>query len=214
MSTIWRVLKYVLFIGAALLIAFISLGWYLTATNETARKNSPIIQKLDHAERSQQDVLALLFDGVKSVSGSEAELVVDWLLERQLQGDNPYLYLTGLYYGKQDSNLQRRKGAGYIAKAMLVYRVDAIKCGDPTATQAILIFEDALGLKAVRDGLKNKPELRKGIIETALEFEENTQERQKPTWVCRHGINQGNTPDAVRFEEHRQITRSEFERWF
>jgi hypothetical protein len=210
-SKLWSVLKYVAAIGLVVFAALIALGWYLSSTKETARKNSAFIQKLEQAERDKGDLLHLLFDGIATVSDDDAKLVVDWLTERQFRGDQPYLYIIGLYYGKQESKIQKATGIGYLAKAGLVYRIDAIKCGDPTANQAVQIFEGVLGLKALRDRLKGDPAMRQATIDYALKFEEKNQDRPLPSWICLHGMGPGSPPGVESFQLHRQMVRTQFE---
>ena len=190
------------------------LGWYLSSSKEAARRNSPLVQKLDRVESEKGDVLKTLFDELKPASDEDAKLVGDWLIERQDRGDLPYLYLIGLYYGKQDNNRQKMRGIGYIANAALVYRIDAIKCGDPTANQAVPIFEGAIGLKQVRDSLKNRPEVRKEVVANALAYEERRKERARPDWICRHGIKPGSQPGEDAWQTHRQAMRAQFESSF
>jgi len=197
-----------------LLAGLMGLGWYVSSSKDTARKNSPFVQKLDQVERDKGDVLGTLFDGMKTVGDDEAKLVIDWLTQRQFRGDQPYLYLIGLYYGKQNDNKRKLDGIGYLAKAALVYRVDAAKCGDPTANQAVPILEGALGLKSVRDSLKSRPEIRQNVVADALAYEEKSKDRQRPEWICRHGIKSGNPPGEDVWRTHRRTMRAQFESSF
>lgn len=196
MSRVWLVVKYVVASALLLFASLMALGWYLKHSKDEARRNSPFIQKLEQAEREKGDVLKLLFDGMKTADDDEAKLVVEWLLPRQLRGEHPYLYVMGFYYGKQNDNRQKVRALEYLARAALVYRVDALKCGDPTANQAVSIFESAVGMKTVRDSLQAKPDIRQKVILDALAFEEKHKDRPRPDWVCRHGVKPGSPAPA------------------
>lgn len=209
MGKVWLVLKYVLAIALLLLAGLMGLGWYVTHTQDEARRNSPFMQKLERAEREKGDVLKLLFEGMGTVSADEAKLVVAWLEPRQFRGEHPYLYLIGFYYGKQGGNRQMMRATEYVVRGALVYRVDALKCGDPTANQAVPIFESA-GVKTVRDSLKAKPDIRQRIVADALAFEEKHKDRHHPDWICRHGIKPGSVPPAIMAAQREKI-RAEFQ---
>ncbi len=210
----WLVTKYIAATALLLFAILMGIGWYAKKARDDATSNSPFIQKLDLAEREKGDVLKLLFDGLKDVSDDEAKLVVTWLTARQNRGEQPYLYVLGLYTGKSSDNSRKLQGIELLAKAMVVYRVDSLKCNDPTAFQAVPILEGALGMKAVRDSLKTKPELRKAIIAKALEYEEKTTNRPRPEWVCTHGIKPGPPPSDESMYIHRQTMRTQFEASF
>lgn len=210
----WIVTKY---IAATVLLIFavmMGIGWYVTKSRDEAIRISPFIQKLDQIEREKGNVLKLLFDGLKDIGEDDAKLVVTWLTVRQNRGEQPYLYLIGLYNGKSSDNARKLQGIEFLAKATLVYRVDALKCSDPTAFQAVPILEGAMGMRTVRDSLKMNPELRKAIVAKALEYEDQSKNRVRPEWVCAHGIKPGPPPSDESMYIHRQSMRTEFEKSF
>lgn len=210
----WLVTKYIAATALLIFAIMMGIGWYVTKIRDDATRSSPFIQKLDRAEREKGDVLKLLFDGLKDVSDDDAKLIVTWLTARQYRGEQPYLYLIGLYNGKSSDNSRKLQGIEFLAKATLVYRVDSLKCSDPTAFQAIPILEGALGMKTVRDSLKTNPELRQTIIAKALEYEDKNKNRQRPEWVCAHGIKPGPPPSEESMYIHRQTMRTQFEKSF
>jgi hypothetical protein len=210
----WLVTKYIAATALLIFAVIMGIGWYVTKSRDEATRSSPFIQKLDQAEREKGNVLKLLFDGLKGVSDDEAQLIVTWLTVRQNRGDQPYLYLIGLYSGKSSDNSRKLQGIEFLAKATLVYRVDALKCSDATAFPAIPILEGAMGMKTVRDSLKTNPELRQIIIAKALEYEDQNKSRQRPEWVCAHGIKPGPQPSEQSMYIHRQAMRTEFEKSF
>ncbi|SEM01384.1 hypothetical protein SAMN04489760_102159 [Syntrophus gentianae] len=215
MKKIWRVLKYILSIGLLLFIVLVGVGWYSYHENETARKNSAFIQSLERTEQNHGDVIKLLFEGLTKVDDKDAQLVTAWLKKRQNRGEQPYLYLIGIYSGLQSNQRSKLHGLEYLAKAALVYRVDAAKCGDPSANQAVPILESSLGVNLIRNNLKNHPEMRKKIILSALDYEEKSYPRPAPLWICAHGMGYGNpAPGENDFQAHRQKTRAQFESWF
>jgi hypothetical protein len=210
----WRVAKYTATIGVLLFAILFVIGWYVTNSRADAARNSLFIQSLDRAERENGDALKLLFDGLAAVNEAEAKQVLTWLSARQYRGELPYLYLIGLYNGKSNDNARQQQGIEFLAIAMLVYRIDAAKCGDPTALQAIPILEGAMGIKAIRDTIKTKPELRRLIVDKALEYEAKSKNRQRPEWVCAHGIRSGTPPSEESMESHRQEMRAQFKTSF
>lgn len=210
----WLVTKYIAATALFIFAVMMSIGWYVTKSRDDAKQSSPFIQKLDQAEREKGDVLKLLFDGLKNTSDDEARLIVTWLTARQSRGEQPYLYLIGLYNGKSSDNSRKLQGIEFLAKATLVYRVDSLKCSDPTAFQAIPIFEGAMGMTTVRNSLKTNPELRRSIIAKALEYEDQNKNRQRPEWVCAHGIRPGPPPSEESMYIHRQTMRTQFEKSF
>ena len=214
MSRIWLVAKYVAAVALVLFAALLGLGWYLGSKQEQARRNSPFLQRLEQTEREKGDLLKVLFDGAGTVNDDEAKLAVEWLLPRQFRGEHPYLYIVGLYYGRQSDNRRRFQGLEYFLRAALVYRVDAGKCGDPTANQAVPILESALGMKMVRDNLKAKPDVRQKVIADALAFEEKNKDRPRPEWICIHGIRRGPPPAEDIQRTHRHRVREQFSATF
>jgi hypothetical protein len=215
LSKIWLAVKYGLAVALVLLAFLIGLGWYLSSSREAARKSSPFIQKLEQTEREKGDILKLLFDGMGTASEQEAKLVVDWLMPRRHSGEYPYLYIVGMYLGKQNDNRHKMQAIEYLAKAALVYRVDAVKCGDPTAHQAVPIFESALGMKMVRDSLRAKPDVRQRVVADALAFEEQSTGRGRPEWICLHGIKPGSAAPAEDvLRAHRHKAREQFQGTF
>ena len=210
----WIVTKYIAATALLIFAVIMGIGWYVTKSRDEAIRISPFIQKLDQVEREKGNVLKLLFDGLKDIGEDDAKLVVTWLTVRQNRGEQPYLYLIGLYNGKSSDNARKLQGIEFLAKATLVYRVDALKCGDPTAFQAVPILEGAMGMKTVRDSLKMNPELRKAIVAKALEYEDQSKNRVRPEWVCAHGIKPGPPPSDESMYIHRQSMRTEFEKSF
>lgn len=212
MQKVWIVSRYVLAAVALLLAALMGLGWYVASSKEAARQSSPFVQKLDRLERERGDVLKLLFEGMASLGSEQAEVVIDWLTERQHGGELPYLYVIGLYHAKLVGERKKLQGLEYLARGALVYRVDALHCGDPSANQAVAIFEGAIGLQRVRDSLKGRPALRQKVVASALEFEEKRKHRPRPEWVCRHGVGQaGPAPAEDLVRAQRQKMRAQFE---
>jgi len=215
MAKTWLVLKYLLSIFLLIIIVLMGIEWYMRNTQVAVRKNSAFIQSLDKAEQANGDVLKILIEGVEKVNDDDAKLVTAWLKEHENRGDQPYLYFLGIYSGVQKSEIKKLVGLTYIARAALVYRVDAAKCGDPTANQAIPIFESALGVGILRNNLKNNPELRKKIVQQALIYEEQRNLRSHPQWICTHGMENGSPPPAEKeWQAHRQKTRQQFESSF
>jgi hypothetical protein len=215
MAKIWHVIKYILISIFLLFIILVVIAWHQKRSDEEARKNSVFIQTLDQTERNNRDVLKLLFDGIKTTNSDEARLVVQWLKERQNRGEHPYLYLIGFYCALQNTRLSKQEGLEYLARAALVYRIDAAKCGDPTANQAVPILEASLGLPLIRKNLKDNPNMRKRVIKSALEYEEKSQARYLPEWICLHGMKHGSPqPDEATWQAHRKKVRDEFDSWF
>jgi hypothetical protein len=213
-AKLWRVAKYVAAIGVLIFAGLFVIGWYVTNTKTVAARNSLLVQSLDRAERENGDVLQLLVNGLPTASDADAKQVVTWLSARQFRGELPYLYLLGFYDVKSNDHVRQDEGIEFLAIAMLVYRIDSAKCGDPTAVQAIPILEGAMGVKAMRDAIKAKPESRRSIIEKALEYEAKNRDRQRPEWVCAHGIRSGPPPSDESLEKHRQEMRAQFETSF
>jgi hypothetical protein len=215
MAKIWRIIKYTLIIIFLLFATLVAIAWHQKRSDEEARKNSVFIQALDKAERNNGNVLNLLFDGFKTTNSDDARLVVKWLKERQNRGELPYLYLIGYYCGLQNTRSSKREGLEYLARAALIYRIDAAKCGDPTANQAVSILESSLGLPLIVKNLRNKPDIRKRIIKRALEYEEENQARYSPKWICLHGMKYGSPPpDEEAWQAHRKKVRDQFESIF
>lgn len=177
----------------------------------------PLIERLDRAEREKGDVLKLLVDGMATAYEDEdAEQTVAWLAQRQHQGELPYLYVLGLYHGKLKGDRRKLEGIDYFARGTLVYGIDAARCGDPSAMQAVPAAEKALGLDAVRDSLRRKrPDLRAKAVRAALAWEEKDVKRARPEWICRQGTKPGSpAPDAEALQAHRLRVRGEFEKDF
>lgn len=215
MKNIWLTFLYLCAIGFLLFLAVMGIGWYAHSSKETARKKSAFFQQLERTDRENGDIIKLLLEGISGVSNADAKIVENWLEERQLRGDQPYLYLIGSYHGVQKEKRQKKTGIKWLAKGSLVYRIDAAKCGDPSATQAVPILEEALAVNLVRQNLKNYPEFREEVIKSALEYEEQNKDRQLPKWICSHGMSQGSLPpgnDA--WSAHRQTIRAQFEKSF
>lgn len=191
------------------------LGWYWNGTREAVPDGSPFIRELERTERAGGDVLGLLFRGLKESGDAEAGRVVAWLGARQQRGDQPYLYLMGLYSAIRSDPAQRLRGVEYLARGALVYRIDAARCGDPTAAQAVQILEGAFGLPAIRERLRASPEIRQRIVAGALAWEARSAKRERPEWICAHGIGPGApAPDAAALRAHRRTVRTRFERSF
>jgi len=214
-AKLWRVTKYGALAVVIVVALLIALGTYMVKKREAAARDSPFIQSLDHAERVHGDVLGLLINNLLSVSAEDGDLVVNWLSTRLDRGDQPYLYLIGLYSGRaNDGSPRMRRGLDYIASGMLVYRVDAFMCADPTATQAIPILEGAMGLAPIRKALETNSTMRNEVIAAALEYEEKHSKRERPEWVCAHGLRGGSPPSLEATQQHRQTTRDEFKSKF
>jgi len=215
MAKIWRVLKYIFSICFLLFAVMVGIGWYLHHAEEAALKKSALIQSLDRTERANGDVLKILFNSLGKVKDDDAKLATTWLKERQNRGEQPYLYMLGLYSGLQKSQRNKLQGLEYIAKAAIVYRVEAAKCGDPTANQDVPIFESSLGIDLIQNNLKNHPEMRKKIVDQALDYEEQSYPRPHPQWICVHGMGYGSPPPGEKdWRAHRNKVRAQFERWF
>ena len=71
-----------------------------------------------------------------------------------------------------------------------------------------------MGMQVMRDTIKTKPELRRLIVDNALEYEAKSKNRQRPEWVCAHGIRYGTPPSEENMESHRQAMRAQFETSF
>lgn len=217
LAKVWLAVKYIVATGVLLLAALMGLGWYTNNSKEEALKNSPFIQQLERTERDKGDLLKLLFDGIGRTDENEARLAIDWLKPREQRGELPYLYLIGLYHGKQTDRHHQSEGIGYFAKAALVYRVDAYRCGDSTANQAVPIMEGFLKMQVLRDGLKleKNADVRKKAVEGALAYEQKTTDRPLPKWICVHGIRPGSPPPSeADWQQKRQAIRTSFEKSF
>lgn len=214
-TKVWRVGKYALAAVLVVVAAVLGIGWYSISSAEKAMAESAFIQSLEHAEKGKGDVLKILFDGMVKGDKAEAKLVIRWLSARVQRGELPYLYAIGLYHGKLDRDWEKLKGLEYLATAALVYRVDQIQCRDPSAAQAVPIFEGAIGLGGVRDNLKTKPEIRNKVVASALSYEEKRTDRGRPDWICRHGIKPSSSELSTEiWQAHRQKVRADFERSF
>jgi len=214
-ARLWLVTKYGALAVVIVVALLIALGTYILKKREAAALASPFIQSLDHAERVHGDVLGLLVNNMMSLSAEDGDLVVNWLSTRLDRGDQPYLYLIGLYSARaNDRSPRMRRGLDYIASGMLVYRVDAFTCADPTATQAIPILEAAMGLAPIRAALQTNPKMRDEVIAAALEYEEKHSKRDRPEWVCAHGLRGGSPPSLEAMQQHRRSTREEFKSKF
>ncbi|MGH8765445.1 MAG: hypothetical protein ACRET8_06980 [Burkholderiales bacterium] len=210
----WTVAKYAAAILLLLVVVVAGIGIYTKRTRDEAKRNSPFVQKLEQTEREKGNVLKLLFEGLKDVSEDDARLTVSWLLARQTRGEMPYLYLAGLYSGKSSEDARRMRGLEYLAEGMLVYRVDALRCNDTTAPQAIPAFEGTIGLKTIRDSVRTDTELRRTLVARALEYEEKTKNRQRPAWICARGTKPEPPVSEERMEFDRKAIRTQFEESF
>jgi hypothetical protein len=210
----WTVLKYAIAIVLVLIVVIAGIGIYTKKTRDEAKRNSPFIQKLEQTERERGNVTKLLFEGLKDVGEDDSRLVVSWLLARQTRGEMPYLYMAGLYSGKSSEDARRIRGLEYLAKGMLVYRVDALRCNDTTAPQAIPAFEGSIGLKSIRDSVRTDPNLRQALVARALEYEEKTKNRQRPAWICAKGTKPEPPVSEERMELDRKAIRQQFEESF
>jgi hypothetical protein len=174
-----------------------------------------VIRDLDAAERLKKDVLKLLFDRLDKARPEEVQAVIGWLSARETSGEQPYLYLLGLYHGRLADAEQKLVGVEYLAKAALVYRVAAEKCGDSTALEAVPRLEGMLRLEMVRDGLKQRPEMRRRVVENALAYEEKSARRPAPAWACAQGAFPGSpAPLEADLQEKRRRIRATFEESF
>ncbi|MGZ5041649.1 MAG: hypothetical protein ACXWBQ_12980, partial [Usitatibacter sp.] len=117
----------------------------------------------------------------------------------------------GAYYGKQADDARKVAGMEHLLKGAIVYRVDAAKCGDSTANQAVPILEGAIGSAEARERLKQDAALRARLVASALDYELATGDRPLPKWVCAHGLRAGSpTPDAATFQAHREAVRARY----
>ena len=151
------------------------------------------VERLDRAD--YRTLPKLLFDGVLHGSDDEARQAVEWLMPRRFRGEVPYLYFLGMYLAKQGSVANKTEGLEYILTGALVYRIDAAKCGDPTANQAVPVLESAMGLEKVREDLRERrPMFRKLVVAKALLNEIQSGPRPRPVWICAHGLRRGQPP--------------------
>jgi hypothetical protein len=208
----WLIYKYFAAGAALVLAALAAIGWYVNSRGDAEFRDSPFIQELERAERDKKsDLLKLLFDGTRRTDDAEARVVTRWLQLREQRGDQPYLYLLGLYHAKQQDENEKTRGLEYLAKAALVYRIDGVKCGDVSAMKAVPELETKLAVGPVREKLKSGPALRKKVIETALAYEESWQKRPRPDWICAHGVKPGSyVPTDSMWQKQRQKMRAEF----
>jgi len=172
------------------------------------------IRQLEGAERNPGDLMKMLADGLKRSNDAEAQQVVDWLTPRRFRGELPYLYFLGAYLAKQYDSRKKQEGWEYLVKGGLIYRIDAGRCGDPTANQAVTIVESALGIGVLRTRLKESPILRKLLIAHAILYEGKTGPRPQPAWICAHGMSNFTgkraPPDEQAFQAHRDAVTRQF----
>jgi hypothetical protein len=65
----------------------------------------------------------------------------------------------------------------------------------------------------VRDNLKTKPEVRTKVVAGALSYEEKRTNRDRPDWICRHGIKPGSSDLSPEiWQAHRHKVRTDFEK--
>ena len=172
---------------------------------------SPLIEMLEQVDREGGKLFKALMDNLQKVDDAGAAEVVEWLKPRRLKADAPYLYVLGFYSSRQAAPSRKVEGLEYFASGAIVYRVDTGRCGDATENRAVPVFESAIGMATVRDGLRNVPDLRKRVIGSALDYEKANPKRPVPTWIC-------GQPSAARkpvtekaFQAHRAEMRKQFE---
>jgi hypothetical protein len=122
----------------------------------------------------------------------------------------PYLYFVGMYLARQDGIAKKNDGLEYVLTAAVVYRIDAGKCGDPTANQAVPLLENLIGMEKVRQDLRARPVYRKLMVAKALLNEMQSGPRPRPDWICAHGLRGGSSPDEKAFERHRDAVIGQF----
>ncbi|HUP96631.1 MAG TPA: hypothetical protein VM073_01755, partial [Usitatibacter sp.] len=125
---------------------------------------SPLIEKLEQVDREGGKLFKALMDNLQQVDDQGAAEVVEWLKPRRFKADAPYLYVLGFYSSRQAAPSRKVEGLEYFASGALVYRVDTGRCGDATENRAVPVFESAIGMATVREGLKKVPDLRKRVI--------------------------------------------------
>jgi hypothetical protein len=167
-----------------------------------------LIERLDRAD--YRNLAKVLSDGVLHATPDEAEQAVQWLMPRRFRGEVPYLYFLGMYLGKQEGTAKKTEGLEYILTGAVVYRIDAVKCGDPTANQAVTALESAIGVEKLRESLRQRPAFRKLVIAKALLNEIQSGPRPRPDWICRHGLRTGTAPDEKEFEKRREEIARQF----
>lgn len=214
-SLAFSTLKWLLAIVGVLVLGLIFFRIYHGYVDDRAYRNSALIKELDRIERENGNVLDVLFTKDNNIGEYDSRLVTRWLQGKELRGDAPYLYLMALYYGKQKYDYAKLLAVAYHAKAGLIYRIDAIRCSDTTATQAIWVMETALGVEAVRNALRKNPWLRDRLVKSALIFEEENASRPRPMWICKYGHNPTDIePDEAARRAHRDSIRDQFAKSF
>jgi hypothetical protein len=171
---------------------------------------SPLVQKLQQVEHDGGRLFKILMDNLQEVDDAGAQEVVEWLVPRRFKADAPYLYALGFYSSRQAAPSRKIEGLEYFAKAALIYRVDTGRCGDATENRAVPVFENAIGMSVVRDGLKKTPELRTRVIENALAFEKANAKRPAPSWICGAGGMARKPPSEKEFQAFRGDMRKQF----
>jgi hypothetical protein len=171
---------------------------------------SPLIAKLEQVEREKGKLFKALMDGLQQVDDAGAQEVVEWLLPRRYKTDAPYLYLLGFYSSKQAAPSRKVAGLEYFATAALIYRVDTGRCPDAAENRAVPVFENAIGMSVVREGLKKQPELRARVIDSALANEKANPKRPTPTWICSYGAGGAKPPTEKAFQAFRADMRKQF----
>jgi len=187
-----------------------------SATARVPESGESLVARLDRAERENGKVLDILMSGMKTTTRpDEAKQVAEWIRPRRFRGELPYLYFLGIYLAMQRDDDRRAEGLEALGAAALIYRVDAGKCNDPTANQAVPIVENQLGIPSVRKMLSERRATHLLVVMRAMEAERSTAgKRETPRWICAHGLRGGNAPSAEAFEAHRQAVLDRFVKEF
>ena len=210
-----KILKYTLATALGLAAVVVALSLFLYSRQQRLMRESPFIQQIAVAEQrgDYAELTRTLAEHAGTATKGESGLIVAWLKRREHDSRFPVLHLLSLYYYREG---RTSPSAEWFSAAALVGRVDAARCGDATAAQALTVIEMLHG--PIKQRLNAYPEEKARAARWALDYEERNQSRPVATWIASHGIKSFGTgskplPDAGR-EVARQRIRAEFEAAF
>lgn len=215
MQRLHKILKCTAVTAIGLAAVVIALSLFVYSRQQRLMRESPFIQQITATEQhgDYAELTRNLVQHAATATKGESGLVISWLKMREHDSRFPVLHLLSLYYCREG---RTSPSAEWFSAAALVGRVDAARCGDATAGQALTVIEMVHG--PLKQRLNAYPEEKARVARWALEYEEKNKSRPLASWIASHGIRSFGTgakplPDAE-WEVARQRIRGEFETAF